>query len=65
MPKKAFNETKVSTSHFDALQSCNFTKEGKKIYLVEQRYALTIALGSGCGTVGRVVAFDIRGPRFE
>ena len=27
--------------------------------------AILIPLGSGCGSVGRVVAFDIRGPWFK
>ena len=26
---------------------------------------LVVKLGSGCGSVGRAVAFDTRGPRFE
>ena len=34
----------------------------KKILLM---YTENTHLGSGCGSVGRVIAFDTRGPRFE
>ena len=32
---------------------------------VTRTRAVVVALGSGCGSVGRAVASDTRGPRFE